>query len=96
MAAPIAASCTGLLRAALPRALSARFFGALGFSRQPTLLTTNVTPLVQQVAGFKVRQLPKRRCHYCYFVRVNGRLHVECSKHGRHKQREPFNAKLLW
>ncbi|PAV57271.1 hypothetical protein WR25_04696 [Diploscapter pachys] len=52
--------------------------------------------VVQEAAGFKVRKFLKLRCQYCYFVRVNGRMHVECTAQGRHKQREPFNVKLLW
>uniref|UniRef100_A0A0K0DP44 39S ribosomal protein L36, mitochondrial n=1 Tax=Angiostrongylus cantonensis TaxID=6313 RepID=A0A0K0DP44_ANGCA len=36
------------------------------------------------------------RCRNCYFIRVNGRMHVECREHPRHKAREIFNVKLLW
>uniref|UniRef100_A0AAF5D334 39S ribosomal protein L36, mitochondrial n=1 Tax=Strongyloides stercoralis TaxID=6248 RepID=A0AAF5D334_STRER len=45
---------------------------------------------------FKVKTFLKLRCCYCYFIRVNGRMHVECKAHPRHKAREPFNTKLLW
>lgn len=44
---------------------------------------------------FKVKTFLKLRCCYCYFIRVNGRMHVECKAHPRHKAREPFNTKLL-
>ncbi|CDW55404.1 Ribosomal L36 domain containing protein [Trichuris trichiura] len=46
--------------------------------------------------SYKVKRVLQLRCRYCYFIRVRGRLHVECTKHGRHKQMEPFNVKLLW
>uniref|UniRef100_A0AC34GNY1 Large ribosomal subunit protein bL36m n=1 Tax=Panagrolaimus sp. ES5 TaxID=591445 RepID=A0AC34GNY1_9BILA len=49
-----------------------------------------------QHSGFKVKTFLKLRCKNCYFIRVNGRLHVECPAIARHKAREPFNVKQLW
>ncbi|KFD49658.1 hypothetical protein M513_09490 [Trichuris suis] len=46
--------------------------------------------------SYKIKRVLQLRCAHCYFIRVRGRLHVECSKHGRHKQMELFNVKLLW
>ncbi|KIH61783.1 ribosomal protein L36 [Ancylostoma duodenale] len=48
------------------------------------------------VVFVEVKARLKLRCRSCYFIRVNGRLHVECSEHPRHKTREIFNTKLLW
>uniref|UniRef100_A0A1I7XTY4 Ribosomal protein n=1 Tax=Heterorhabditis bacteriophora TaxID=37862 RepID=A0A1I7XTY4_HETBA len=53
-------------------------------------------PLKEYSAGFKVKARLKLRCRSCYFVRVDGRLHVECNEHGRHRQREIFDVKALW
>uniref|UniRef100_A0A1I7Z1K6 Ribosomal protein n=1 Tax=Steinernema glaseri TaxID=37863 RepID=A0A1I7Z1K6_9BILA len=63
-------------------------------SRQ--LLGTKTAQVQNHVSGFKVKSMLKLRCRSCYFVRVDGRLHVECPVHPRHKQREMFNVKLLW
>ncbi|KAK6741559.1 hypothetical protein RB195_009430 [Necator americanus] len=52
--------------------------------------------MIESSAGFKVKARLKLRCRSCYFIRVNGRLHVECNEHPRHKAREIFNTKLLW
>ncbi|KAE9554477.1 hypothetical protein FO519_002288 [Halicephalobus sp. NKZ332] len=49
-----------------------------------------------QKSGFKVKTYLKLRCKHCYFVRVNGRLHVECRAIARHQAREPFDVKKLW
>uniref|UniRef100_A0A1I7UMG1 Large ribosomal subunit protein bL36m n=1 Tax=Caenorhabditis tropicalis TaxID=1561998 RepID=A0A1I7UMG1_9PELO len=53
-------------------------------------------PAFQEVAGFKVKSRLKLRCRCCYFIRVNGRLHVECNENPRHKAREVFDVKKLW
>ena len=65
---------------------------SLGLRRllRPTL------PAIDQTNGFKVKKFLKLRCVNCYFIRVDGRMHVECKQHPRHKQREEFNVKLLW
>lgn len=60
------------------------------------VLRVSTTPMHQQTADFKVKTRLKLRCRSCYFIRVEGRLHVECNEHPRHKQREIFNVKLLW
>ncbi|CAJ0600569.1 unnamed protein product [Cylicocyclus nassatus] len=52
--------------------------------------------MIESSAGFKVKARLKLRCRNCYFIRINGRLHVECTAHPRHKAREIFNTKLLW
>jgi len=52
------------------------------------------TPM--QCAGFKDMTVLKLRCQFCYFIRIDGRIHVLCRRHQRHKQRERFNVKLLW
>ncbi|CAL2036898.1 hypothetical protein CAEBREN_20081 [Caenorhabditis brenneri] len=54
------------------------------------------SPLCQEVAGFKVKSRLKLRCRCCYFIRVDGRLHVECNENPRHKAREVFDVKKLW
>uniref|UniRef100_A0A0N4ZU00 39S ribosomal protein L36, mitochondrial n=1 Tax=Parastrongyloides trichosuri TaxID=131310 RepID=A0A0N4ZU00_PARTI len=51
---------------------------------------------IESCQGFKVKSFLKLRCNYCYYIRVNGRMHVECKASPRHKAREPFNTKLLW
>ncbi|XP_037906504.1 39S ribosomal protein L36, mitochondrial [Hermetia illucens] len=43
-------------------------------------------PLVEQVAGFKVKGRLRRRCKDCYFVIRQERLYVICKTHPRHKQ----------
>ncbi|CAI5444294.1 unnamed protein product [Caenorhabditis angaria] len=48
------------------------------------------TPISQEVAGFKVKSRLKLRCRSCFFLRVDGRLHVECNENPRHKARELF------
>ncbi|CAD5217903.1 unnamed protein product [Bursaphelenchus xylophilus] len=53
-------------------------------------------PTVQQQRGFKVKKFPKLRCEHCYFIRIDGRLHVECHAAPKHKQREEFDIKTLW
>ncbi|VDM56687.1 unnamed protein product [Angiostrongylus costaricensis] len=54
----------------------------------------------QQISHYfgllQVKSRLKLRCRSCYFIRVNGRMHVECREHPRHKAREVFNVKLLW
>uniref|UniRef100_A0AC35FUN4 Large ribosomal subunit protein bL36m n=1 Tax=Panagrolaimus sp. PS1159 TaxID=55785 RepID=A0AC35FUN4_9BILA len=59
------------------------------------LLFPSQANLTQQ-SGFKVKTFLKLRCKYCYFIRIDGRLHVECPAIPRHKAREPFNVKQLW
>ncbi|TKR95867.1 hypothetical protein L596_009979 [Steinernema carpocapsae] len=60
------------------------------------LLGVENAKVQQHICGFKVRSMLKLRCRHCFFIRVEGRLHVECPVHPRHKQREMFNVKLLW
>lgn len=66
------------------------------FSTGARRLLIPSTPTVEQTSGFKVKKFIKRRCRYCYVVRVDGRLHVECTKFAKHKQREIFDLRLLW
>ncbi|CAP29484.1 Protein CBR-MRPL-36 [Caenorhabditis briggsae] len=54
------------------------------------------SPMCQEVAGFKVKSRLKLRCRCCYFIRVDGRLHVECHENPRHKAREVYDIKKLW
>ncbi|CAJ0573594.1 unnamed protein product, partial [Mesorhabditis spiculigera] len=68
--------------------------GGMELSRR--ILGIQHTPLHEPVANFKVKTRLKLRCRHCYFLRVEGRLHVECNEHPRHKQREVFDVKLLW
>ncbi|CAI2348091.1 unnamed protein product [Caenorhabditis sp. 36 PRJEB53466] len=53
-------------------------------------------PMCQEIAGFKVKSRLKLRCRSCFFLRVDGRLHVECNENPRHKAREVFDVKKLW
>lgn len=45
-----------------------------------------VSPMLSQVAGFKVKGRLKRRCKDCYFVIRQQRHYVICPTHRRHKQ----------
>ncbi|KAK6060271.1 ribosomal protein L36 [Cooperia oncophora] len=67
-----------------------------GGSVTRALLGVRNPRMLESTAGFKVKSRLKLRCKSCYFIRVNGRLHVECNEHPRHKAREIFNVKLLW
>uniref|UniRef100_A0A0K0F4W3 Large ribosomal subunit protein bL36m n=1 Tax=Strongyloides venezuelensis TaxID=75913 RepID=A0A0K0F4W3_STRVS len=51
---------------------------------------------IENSQGLKVKSFLKLRCNRCYFIRINGRMHVECKGSPRHKACEPFNTKLLW
>ncbi|GMS87379.1 hypothetical protein PENTCL1PPCAC_9554 [Pristionchus entomophagus] len=61
-----------------------------------SLLGAAQLPIKESAAGFKVKSRLKLRCRSCYFTRVDGRLHVECNEHPRHKAREIYNVKTLW
>ncbi|XP_062550628.1 uncharacterized protein LOC134215457 [Armigeres subalbatus] len=50
------------------------------------LLASAVSPLLNQVCGFKVKGHLKRRCKDCFFVVRHQRLYVLCKTHPRHKQ----------
>lgn len=52
----------------------------------PKFLVPAANPLMNQVAGFKVKGVVKRRCRDCYFVTRQGRLYNLCHSHPRHKQ----------
>ncbi|KAE9416927.1 hypothetical protein Angca_005974 [Angiostrongylus cantonensis] len=69
---------------------------ATGASAAQSLLRVPNLRTLESSAGFKVKSRLKLRCRNCYFIRVNGRMHVECREHPRHKAREIFNVKLLW
>lgn len=43
---------------------------------------------LQQLRFYKQKNILKRRCPGCYFVWKENRLHVECRKHPRHKQKK--------
>ncbi|XP_050351665.1 uncharacterized protein LOC126774272 [Nymphalis io] len=62
------------------------------------LLPTNL-PLINQVCGFKVKGLVRRRCKSCYFVSRQERLYIICPAHPRHKQMarkpKPLNTWIL-
>ncbi|CAD6185679.1 unnamed protein product [Caenorhabditis auriculariae] len=60
------------------------------------MLSVRSPAIVESTAGFKVKARLKLRCRSCYFIRVDGRLHVECNEHPRHKTREIFDVKTLW
>jgi large subunit ribosomal protein L36 len=72
----------------------AKIIGGVSFGLRR--LINPAIPSIELKNGFKVRQYIKLRCPYCYFIRINGRMHVECRMKPRHKQREAFNVKLLW
>ncbi|KAI6237721.1 Ribosomal protein [Aphelenchoides besseyi] len=72
----------------------ARIMNAFSLGARRLLVPS--TPMVEQTSGFKVKKYIKRRCEWCYIVRVNGRLHVECTRHPRHKQREQLDVRMLW
>uniref|UniRef100_A0AC35TM80 39S ribosomal protein L36, mitochondrial n=1 Tax=Rhabditophanes sp. KR3021 TaxID=114890 RepID=A0AC35TM80_9BILA len=55
------------------------------------LCTQRILATNTSIRDFKVKTFLKRRCVHCYFVRVDGRMHVECPVSPRHKTREPFN-----
>lgn len=56
-------------------------------------------PMINSVCGFKIRGRVNRRCKACYFVVRDGRMHVICPKHPRHKQKamwkKPHNTWIL-
>lgn len=56
-------------------------------------------PIMNSIAGFKVRGRVKRRCKSCYFVTRQERLYVICPEHPRHKQMakkpKPHNTWIL-
>lgn len=76
--------------------LSRTISSALG---QPSSLLKPSIPLVNQLAGFKVKAVLKRRCKDCYFVTRHERMYVICPTHGRHKQmamvEKPHNTWIL-
>uniref|UniRef100_A0AC34R314 Large ribosomal subunit protein bL36m n=1 Tax=Panagrolaimus sp. JU765 TaxID=591449 RepID=A0AC34R314_9BILA len=78
----------------LTRSLTSNTFGKAYALCRGFLVPADV--MHAQVSGFKVKSYLKLRCKHCYFVRVNGRLHVECNAHGRHRSREIFDVKKLW
>lgn len=53
---------------------------------QPKLLTPIGNPQLNQVAGFKVKGVVKRRCRDCYLIAIEGRVYNLCPTHPRHKQ----------
>lgn len=56
-------------------------------------------PMINSVCGFKIKGRVKRRCKDCYFVVRDGRMHVICATHPRHKQKvmqkKPHNTWIL-
>ena len=50
----------------------------------------------QPVRFYKVKRVLRLRCKGCYFERRFGRLYVECSLKGRHKQMKMVNKKYLY
>lgn len=76
--------------------LSSTISSALG---QPSSLLRPSVPLTNQLAGFKVKAVLKRRCKDCYFVTRHERMYVICPTHGRHKQmamvEKPHNTWIL-
>jgi large subunit ribosomal protein L36 len=59
----------------------------------------NLSPLLTQTCGFKVKGRLRRRCKDCYFVMKDERLLVLCKTHPRHKQmamqKKPKNTWIL-
>ena len=50
----------------------------------------------QPVRFYKVKRVLRLRCKGCYFERRFGRVYVECSLKGRHKQMKMVNKKYLY
>lgn len=66
--------------------LSWSTFNIISSIDQPKLLTSTGNPQLNQVAGFKVKGVVKRRCRDCYLVAEEGRVYNLCPTHPRHKQ----------
>lgn len=60
-----------------------------------TLTPTSLS--VVPSCGMKVKGIPKLRCKDCYYIRKEGRLHVNCDTHPRHKQMQMLiKKKKTW
>ena len=53
-------------------------------------------PMTTQIQTYKVRAALHKRCPACYFVRKQGRLHVECKLKPRHKQMQRMSKRNLY
>lgn len=51
-----------------------------------TGLLRPIQPVISPACGMKYKVRLKLRCKDCYFCWVQGRLHVRCETHPRHKQ----------
>lgn len=58
---------------------------SFGVVAQPSLLAATGLPQMNQIAGFKVKAIVKRRCRDCFLVAHEGRVYNLCETHPRHK-----------
>lgn len=93
-----ALSARNVIAPALPTKLIQQRFCTIQNNDSKKILAPT-SPMINLVCGFKIKGRVRRRCKDCYFVVRDGRMHVICPKHPRHKQKamrkKPHNTWIL-